>query len=149
MQDDGTLVLDKIAYQKTFAQALAADPQAANRIFTTAKTGIGSLVDALVQRQVEPTTVELANGSHLLVDGALVGETNLLKSSISSLDDTVNYWQDRLDSERTRLTAQFTAMEATIANLNMASNYLNAIFYSNNGSSSSSSSSGYKTTSKG
>jgi flagellar hook-associated protein 2 len=135
MQDDGTLVLDQATYQETFADAVAADPQGANRLFTTASTGIAALVDTLVARQTDP------------VDGALVGETTLLKSNISSLDDTVNYWQAYLDNERTRLTSEFTAMEGTIATLNMASNYLNAMFYNND--SSSSSSTGYKTTSKG
>jgi flagellar hook-associated protein 2 len=144
MQDDGTLVLDKVAYQKTFAAALASDPQAANQIFTTAKTGIGALVDAMVKRQVESTTVDLPDGSSLFVEGALVGETKLLQDGITSLDSTVATWQTRLDSERARLSAQFTAMETTIASLNMASNYLNAMFYSN-----SSGSTGYKTTSKG
>ena len=133
MQDDGTLMLDQLPNQKTFAQAIAADPSGANKLFTTAKTGIAALVDSLVAKQTDP------------VDGALVGETSLLKSNISSLDETVSYWQTYLDNERTRLTAEFTAMEATIANLNTASNYLNAL------SSSSSGSSGYtyKTTSKG
>jgi len=133
MQDDGTLMLDQLPNQKTFAQAIAADASGANKLFTTAKTGIAALVDSLVAKQTDP------------VDGALVGETSLLKSNISSLDETVSYWQTYLDNERTRLTAEFTAMEATIANLNTASNYLNAL------SSSSSGSSGYtyKTTSKG
>ena len=118
MQDDGTLVLDQIAYQKTFTEALDADPQGANQIFTAATTGLGALVDTLVARQADP------------LDGALVGETKLLKDSVSSLDGTVAYWQVRLDNERARLSASFTAMEGTIATLNMASNYLNAMFYS-------------------
>jgi flagellar capping protein FliD len=65
-----------------------------------------------------------------------------LKNSISALDDTVNYWQSYLDNERTRLTSAFTAMEQTVATLNTASNYLNALFYS-------STNSAYKTTSNG
>jgi hypothetical protein len=63
------------------------------------------------------------------------------------MDDTVSYWQNYLDNERTRLTSTFTAMEGTIATLNMASNYLNAMFYSSSGSSVNTT--GYKTTSNG
>jgi flagellar capping protein FliD len=76
------------------------------------------------------------------VDGGLEGETTLLQKSTSALDDTVNYWQVYLDNERTRLTSEFTAMEQTVSTLNMASNYLNALFYS-------STNSAYKTTSNG
>jgi len=65
-----------------------------------------------------------------------------LKNSITALDDTVSYWQTYLDNERTRLTSQFTAMEQTVATLNTASNYLNALFYASTNTS-------YKTTSKG
>jgi flagellar hook-associated protein 2 len=86
MQDDGTLMLDQLPNQKTFAQAIAADPSGANKLFTTAKTGIAALVDSLVAKQTDP------------VDGALVGETSLLKSNISSLDETVSYWQTYLDN---------------------------------------------------
>jgi flagellar hook-associated protein 2 len=129
MQDDGTLVLDQLPNQNTFAEALAADPTGANKLFTSATTGMASLVDSLVYKQTNAA------------DGALVGETNLLKGNISSLDDTVSYWQTRLDTERTRLTAEFTAMEATIATLNTAAQYLNAIFGGTTSSSSKSSTS--------
>ena len=130
LQDDGTIALDKLPYQQTFAQAVAADPNGANKLFTTAKTGIAALVDSLVSRQTDP------------VSGALVGETQALNSSVSSLGDTIDYWQTYLDNERTRLTSEFTAMEQTVATLNTASNYLNALFYSSTNTS-------YKTTSNG
>ncbi|HJX64014.1 MAG TPA: flagellar filament capping protein FliD, partial [Polyangia bacterium] len=142
MLDDGTLALDKLPHGNTFAAAIAADPNAANKLFTTATTGIGALVDALVKRQVETSTVMLPDGSKLAVDGGLQGETTLLKNSITALDDTVNYWQSYLDNERTRLTSAFSAMESTVATLNTTANYLNQLFYS-------SSSNTYKTTSNG
>jgi flagellar hook-associated protein 2 len=147
MQDDGTLALDQISYQKTFADALASDPQASNQLFTKATTGIGALVDAMVNRQLQPETVQMDDGTSLTVDGALVGETSMLKAGINSMNDTVSYWQNYLDNERTRLTSTFTAMEGTIATLNMASNYLNAMFYSSSGSSVNAT--GYKTSSNG
>ena len=142
LQDDGTLALDKFTHGNTFSGAVAADPRGANKLFTTAKTGIGALVDALVKRQVETSTVTLANGNKLTVEGGLQGETKQLQSSITALDTTVNYWQNYLDNERARLTSQFTAMEQTVAKLNTASNYLNALFASNTSTS-------YKTTSNG
>jgi len=122
MQDDGTLVLDQLPHQNTFAEAIAADPNGANTLFTTAKTGLAALVDSLVTKQTDP------------VSGALVGETTLLQGNISSLDETVNYWQSYLDTERTRLTAEFTAMESTISTLNTASQYLDALFGTNTSS---------------
>jgi flagellar hook-associated protein 2 len=125
LQDDGTLALDKLTYQKTFAEAVAANPQAANQIFTKATTGIGALVDNLVSRQVDTV-----HGTHVDTDGALRDEMKLLQNSSTALDDTINYWQSRLDSERTRLTAQFTAMEQSVSTLNNMSTYLNALFYS-------------------
>jgi flagellar hook-associated protein 2 len=142
MQDDGTLALDKLPHGNTFAEAIAADPGGANKLFTTTKTGIAALVDALVQRQTEPSSVTLPDGSTLSVDGGLEGETTLLQNSATALDDTVNYWQTYLDNERTRLTSEFTAMESTVAALNTTANYLNQLFYS-------SSSNTYKTSSSG
>jgi flagellar hook-associated protein 2 len=142
LQDDGTLALDKLPHGNTFAEAIAADPGGANKLFTTTKTGIAALVDALVQRQTEPSSVTLSDGSTLSVDGGLEGETTLLQNSTTALDDTVNYWQVYLDNERTRLTSEFTAMESTVATLNTTANYLNQLFYS-------SSSNTYKTTSNG
>jgi flagellar hook-associated protein 2 len=130
LQDDGTIAIDKLPYQNTFAEALAADPNGANKLFATAKTGITALVDALVSKQTDP------------VSGALAGETQELNSNVSALDGTINYWQTYLDNERTRLTSEFTAMEQTVATLNTASNYLNALFYSSTNTS-------YKTTSNG
>ena len=142
IQEDGTLALDKLPHGNTFAEAIAADPDGANKLFTAAQTGIGALIDALVQRQVEPSTVVLPGGEKVTVDGGLEGETTLLKNSVTALDSTISYWQTYLDNERTRLTSEFTAMEQTVATLNTASNYLNALFYSSTNTS-------YKTTSNG
>jgi flagellar hook-associated protein 2 len=136
LQSDGTLALDLVSFQKTFADSVAADPQGANLLFTKATSGIAAKVDALVGRQVDPPKGQTKTNSA----GALADEIKLLKDSSASLDDTISYWQVRLDSERARLTASFTAMEAVIAKLNTMSTYLNAVFNSNSSSSSSSSS---------
>jgi flagellar capping protein FliD len=85
-------------------------------------------VNKLVARQVEGSTVTLEDGKNLYVEGALNAETNLLQDNIKSLDTTVAYWQVRLDQERARLTASFTAMEGIISRLNDSSNYLNQLF---------------------
>jgi len=125
LQDDGTLALDQLTFQKTFAQAVAANPQAASQIFTKAKTGISALVDSLVSRQVDAVTGP--NGDS---NGAIGDEVKLLQNENTSLDDTIDYWQTYLDNERTRLTSEFTAMEQTVSTLNNMSTYLNALFYS-------------------
>jgi len=89
------------------------------------------VVDSLVAKQTDP------------VSGALVGETQALNSNISSLDDTVNYWQTYLDNERTRLTSEFNrdGINGSPRSTRLL-NYLNQLFYS-------SSSNTYKTSSSG
>jgi flagellar hook-associated protein 2 len=134
LQDDGTLALDKLTFQDRFATIVDANPEAANKIFTDSSKGLGALVDKLVARQVESSTVTLPDGKKLFVEGALNAETNLLQDHIKTLDTTVATWQTRLDQERARLTASFTAMESIISKLNSSSTYLDQLF--NNKSSS-------------
>jgi flagellar hook-associated protein 2 len=128
LQDDGTLALDKLAFQSKFADMVDANPEAANQIFTDSTKGLGALVTKLVDRQVEGSTVTLPDGKKLFVDGALNAETKLLQDNIKTLDSTVATWQVRLDQERARLTASFTAMESIISRLNDSSTYLNQLF---------------------
>jgi flagellar hook-associated protein 2 len=128
LQGDGTLALDKLTFQKSFAAMVDADPEAANQIFTNTSKGLGALVDKLANRQLVGSTVDLPNGKKLYVEGALKAETKLLQDNISALDSTVAYWQVRLENERTRLTSSFTAMEGIISKLNDASNYMNQLF---------------------
>jgi flagellar hook-associated protein 2 len=128
LQEDGTLALDKLTFQDSFADMVDANPEAANQIFTDTTNGLGALVDRLVARQVEGSTVTLPDGKKLFVEGALNAETKLLENNIESLDTTVERWQTRLDQERARLTASFTAMEAIIARLNDSATYLDQLF---------------------
>jgi flagellar hook-associated protein 2 len=128
MQADGTLALDKLAFQGKFADMVDANPEAANQIFTDSTKGLGALVTKLVDRQVEGSTVTLPDGKKLFVDGALNAETKLLQDNIKTLDSTVPPWRVRLDKERARLTASFTAMESIISRLNDSSTYLNQLF---------------------
>lgn len=128
LQDNGTLVLDKLAFQEKFAAMVDANPEAANQIFTDSSKGLGALVDKLVARQVESSTVTLPDGKKLFVEGALNAETKLLQDNIKSLDTTVATWQTRLDQERARLVASFTAMESIISKLNDSATYLNQLF---------------------
>jgi flagellar hook-associated protein 2 len=136
LKDDGTLALDQHSFQSTFADMVDSDPTAANKIFTDSTNGIGALVDKLVARQIDGTTVKKADGTTLFVEGALNAETKLLQNNITALDSTIAYWQARLDTERTRLTSSFTAMESIISKLNSTSSYLDQLF--NNSSDSSS-----------
>ncbi len=128
LQEDGTLALDKLAFQGKFADLVDANPQAANQIFSDTSKGLGALVKKLVGRQIESATVTLPNGEKLFVEGALNAETKLLQDNIKTLDSTVERWQTRLDQERIRLTASFTAMEAIISRLNDSATYLNQLF---------------------
>jgi flagellar hook-associated protein 2 len=128
LQEDGTLALDKLAFQGKFADLVDANPQAVNQIFSDTTKGLGAMVKNLVARQVEGSTVTLPNGEKLFVDGALNAETQLLQDNIETLDTTVERWQTRLDQERARLTASFTAMEGILSRLNDSSTYLNQLF---------------------
>lgn len=128
LKDDGTLTLDKVGFQDKFADLVDANPEAANQLFTDSSKGLGALVKKLVARQVESSTVTLPDGKKLFVEGALNAETKLLQDNIESLDSTVATWQTRLDQERARLTASFTAMESIISKLNDSATYLNQLF---------------------
>ena len=128
LQQDGTLAMDTNRFQKTFAEMVDSDPQSANLIFTKASTGLGALVQKLVRRQVDGSTVDLPGGKKLYVEGALTAETQLLKDNIKSLDTTIDYWKVRLEQERARLNASFRAMESILSRLNDTSTYLNQLY---------------------
>jgi flagellar hook-associated protein 2 len=108
LQQDGSLTLN--AY--TLNNAISANPGAVNAIFSTATTGIGDVVKSLVDAQTNP------------LSGALVTQQSSLQQSISEMNDQVTSQQSYLDAERTRLTAQFTAMEQLVSGFTSAGSYL-------------------------
>jgi len=111
LQQDGSLSLNSFALET----AISKNPGAVNAIFSTAKTGISSVVKTLVDTQTSPLT------------GALTTQQKSLKSQISDLDDRATQMQSNLDAERQRLVAQFTAMEQLIAGFTSAGNYLTQV----------------------
>jgi len=60
-----------------------------------------------------------------------------LSKSISSINDTIDRIQKRVDAETARLKKQFTALETTLANYSTMQNYITAIANSTSNSSSS------------
>jgi flagellar hook-associated protein 2 len=105
---DGTLSID----ENTLTAAISRDPQAVNQIFSTASTGIGDVVGALVDQGVQTGT------------GSLTIDQKRISDSISDLDDQIATTQRRVDAYRQALVAQFTAMEQTVSSLKSISAYL-------------------------
>ena len=111
MQTDGSILLNSVALDS----AISKDPGAVNAIFSTSKTGIAEVINALVTNQTS------------LNKGALVLTQKSLESSISDMDDRATQMQSNLDATRTRLVAQFTAMEQLISGFNAATSYLTQV----------------------
>lgn len=111
LQRDGSLSLNAFALEK----AISTNPGAVNAVFSSAKTGIASVVKTLVDSQTSP------------LSGTLTTQQRSLKSQISDLDDRATQMQDHLDAERKRLVSQFTAMEQLIAGFTSAGTYLTQV----------------------
>ena len=94
---------------------IARNPGAVNGIFSTTTTGIGAVVKSLAGSQTN------------LVSGALISQQKSLQSNISEMDTQATEMQNNLDMERTRLVAQFTAMEQLISGFTSAGSYLTQI----------------------
>jgi flagellar hook-associated protein 2 len=107
---DGSLSIDSTLY----AAALARDPAAIDALFSTATTGLGDYVSAVVQAQV---------GS---IDGVLVNRQKGLNSRITAMDGQMAAMQRRVDAFKVNLQKQFLAMENTLSNLKSTGNFLQA-----------------------
>jgi flagellar hook-associated protein 2 len=107
---DGSLSLDTAV----LAKAIAADPRAVDEVFSTADTGVAALVEDLVDRHVDS-------------DGILALTQKSLGERISDMDDEVAKMEDRIESYRTRLLQQFTAMENVVSGLKSVGSYLTAL----------------------
>lgn len=75
-------------------------------------------------------------------NGALTSETDSLNTTIKSLTQQQTDWQDQMTQMQNRYLAQFTALDATIAQLNNTSNYLKQVLGNMPASSNSNASSG-------
>jgi flagellar hook-associated protein 2 len=96
----------------TLTAAIQRDPQAVNQIFSNATSGVGAVVDSLVDAQVQSGT------------GTLTVDQKRINTAISDLDDQIASTQRRVDAYRQNLIAQFTAMEKTVSSLKAISAYL-------------------------
>lgn len=111
IQRDGSLEVNSLAVLK----AIESSPTAMNAIFSTATTGIAA------------TLKTLSNNQTNLATGTLVLQKHSLESSVSDLADQELTAQAYLDAERTRLVAQFTAMETLISGYKSATSYLTQV----------------------
>lgn len=105
---DGSLSVDATA----LARALATDSGAINSLFSTAGTGLASVVDKMVQANVRAG------------DGALVISQDGLNRNIDDMSLQADRLQLRVDSFRQNLVNQFTAMESTVGSLKNVSSFL-------------------------
>lgn len=111
LQQDGSLSLDTTTLNK----AIAANPSAVNAIFSDATSGIAKTVTSMVNAQTDSK------------DGSLVLQQSSLQSSITEMTGEESDFQSYLDSERQRLTNEFTNMETLISGYNTATSYLTQI----------------------
>jgi flagellar hook-associated protein 2 len=111
MQRDGTLLADS-----TKVTAALANRSELKKLFTTVGTdnaGTGFMV-----------RFRNLTGAVLGTDGALAGATNSLQSQLKKRGDTEAAMQQRLNDTQARLTAQYQALDAQMANLNSLNSYI-------------------------
>jgi flagellar hook-associated protein 2 len=109
-QRDGTLTIDATVLGK----ALDRNAGAVNALFSTATTGLGDVVDALVTSQTRAS------------DGLLTTRQTGINASIKRMDQQAEVMARRIESFRTTLIRQFTAMEETVSGLKNIGNFLAA-----------------------
>lgn len=105
---DGSLSLK----QSVLSSALSRDPNAVNRVFAANDTGIGALAKRLS---------DTYTGS---VTGLLTTRSKSLNDSITSITSQIDREQARIESFKSTLTAQFTAMEETMSQWKSVGQYL-------------------------
>lgn len=112
---DGTFSFD----EKKFAEALAADPAAAQRMIMGVATAVG----------------EVATASSDKYDGTLTKKITSHESNIRSMGQQISDWDRRLEVRREGLQRQWSALEVTLSGLNAQQSWLTSQLSSLNGSS--------------
>ena len=110
-QQDGTVALDT----KKLNASLALDPGAVNNVFAQAGTGLSATTQTLVTQFTDP------------INGALTLRQQGLDGQSKQIDSQVLVLQNRVDSFRANLVAQFTAMEAIVSAFKATSSYLTSL----------------------
>ncbi len=105
---DGTLSLD----QARLTKAITADPAAVNALFQVSTTGVADKLKSLVDGYTNST------------NGILVSKSKSYDKSIKEIDGQISSLQLRLDSYRTKLVSQFSAMEKVVSGFKSIGNYL-------------------------
>lgn len=106
--NDGSLSLD----QSRLSKALASDPAAVNTLFQVATDGVSDKVKTLVDGYTNSS------------DGILVSKSKSYDKTIKQISTQIDSLQLRLESYRTKLIAQFTAMEKIVSGFKSIGNYL-------------------------
>lgn len=105
---DGTLSID----DAKLSAAMTREPASVDALFSTASTGLGDVVDALVDQYTAPTS------------GLVTARKDGLNRNIRQMDETIERMNVRVDGYRQNLIAQFTAMETVVSGFKALSNYL-------------------------
>jgi len=108
---DGTLSLDT----GKFNTALASDPAATSKLFGT-------------DGKVSASLTSMLKGVLDSSSGTLTSRTKTLNSQLSSLTDQLSDLDVRMDKVKARYTAQFTAMEQLVTQMQTTSSYLTQQF---------------------
>jgi flagellar hook-associated protein 2 len=88
-----------------FKEAMASDPVAVEQLFTKADTGFGTVVKNRIKHFTESDT------------GVIPLRDEALQASAKLLNDRITQMNALIEKRRTRLQAQFQAMETTLARL--------------------------------
>ena len=107
-QKDGSLSLD----ESKLTNALSQDPEAVQKLFLKVHDGVGKRVPDAVDSLIDS------------VDGAITARQNGLTANLASLDKKIAREEQRISKYQEQLTAQFTALEKLVSQLNQQSSFL-------------------------
>jgi flagellar hook-associated protein 2 len=123
--NDGAISFDSSAFQSAYA----ADPTAAENLFTQQNTGIGALIDSSMTKLVDPVS-----GVITLSNSTLTDQNDNFQTSITELNALIA-------NKKSQLEEQFANMEQVLAGLQSQQSALSSLSGVSSSSSSSKSSS--------
>jgi flagellar hook-associated protein 2 len=113
--NDGTLSIDS----DTLSEAISNDARSVAELFSGTSDhsvdGLGDKFDTLIESFVDYS------------EGILTAKVNGMKTSISSIDRSIERQEEYLDKYEEKLRAQFTAMEVTMSSLTSQNNFLMSV----------------------
>ena len=101
-QRDGSLKLD----EAKLSSVLSSDPEAVQKLFLKTENGIGKRIPEAVDSLIDS------------VSGAITARQNGITQTLASLDKKIVREERRITDYEQRLTAQFTALEKLVSQLN-------------------------------